>query len=342
VDGTLAYQWKYYTADGWTEIEGATGSVYTISVTDAVGKKLNCEITQNRPNAMVYKADGTTESNVASGTLITDGTFVYTANPAILGGTLDKTKLSGLTFTNQAGTAVTPALAFADTEVPNGAKDDVAVTASLAGYESLSLKVAITVKSPTPTAENLDTWLSKDVANISLGKFKFVEAAVTAHVQYSTDGTEWNGATTEEIGLPPAFYVRINQYVGTNEGTILASNASEDLIGTLKTDTYTGKRSIKIQDVEGGASAIVFDNAEITLSYSGLTVTANTDNAGSVEITDWEIQNETLSDVATVSEDKKSLTFKDNAAVGIYPVTIYATRNGNILSATYIVTIGLN
>lgn len=341
-DGTLAYQWKYGTDDEWTAIEGATNTVYTISLADAVGKKLKCEVIQTRPNTMTYTADGTTETEVASGTLVTEGTLVYSANPAILGGTLDKTKLSGLTFTNQAGTAVTPALAFTDTAVPDGEKADVAVTASLAGYESLTLKVLITVKSPTPTAENLDSWLSKDVTNISLGKFKFVAAAVAAHVQYSTDGESWKDATTDEIDLPPAFYVRIKEYAGTNEDAILASSASEDLIGTLKSDTYTGKRSIKIQDVEGGASAIVFDNAEITLSYAGLTVTANTENAGSVEITDWEIQNETLSDVATVSEDKKSLTFKDNAAVGIYPVTIYATRNGNILSATYIVTIGLN
>ncbi|MBB5227293.1 hypothetical protein DYE50_01165 [Treponema ruminis] len=341
VDGTLSYKWFYGSGDTWTEISGATGSSYTIGTTDAIGKNLKVEVNQAHPNGKNYPVSNSTSGTVEKGTLTSSGTLTYSVT-AVLGGTLDATKLGGLTYTNQAGTSVSASLSFENTTVPSGASS-VSVKASRAGYNDLSLSVSISVMSPVPSG--VETYLSTSQGDIPLGYLKFTDTAANAHLQYSTAATAptensgWTDAATgTEIQKPDHLYLRIKSYGGT-AGTILASAASADLAGSL-TD-YVGTRSVVIKDVAAQTPAITFDNNDVTLTASGKTLTANVPTG--VTISDWEIPGEELTDenaIATVSSDKTSLTFKDSAPAGVYQVILWASRESNTLSAIYSVKIG--
>ena len=339
VDGTLSYKWFYGSGDSWTEISGATAASYTIGTTDAIGKNLKVEVNQAHPNGNNYPVSNSTSGTVEKGTITSSGTLTYSVT-AVLGGTLDATKLGGLTYTNQAGTSVSPELSFGNTAVPSGGSS-VDVKATLAGYNDLNLSVPISVMSPTPTA--IGTYLNTTQGDIPLGYIKFTEDAANAHVQYSTAATattedsDWTDAATgKEIPKPDHLYLRIKSYAGT-AGTILASAASADLASELI--SYVGTRSVVIKEVDAQTSAITFDNNDVKVTASGKTLTAAAPT--DVTISGWEIPGEeTLSDIATVSEDKKTLTFKDSAPNGVYQVILWATRGANTLSATYSVKIG--
>lgn len=337
VDGTLSYKWFYGSGDSWTEISGATAASYTIGTTDAIGKNLKVEVKQAHPNGNNYPVSNSTSGTVEKGSLTSTGTLTYSVT-AVLGGALDATKLGGLTYTNQAGTSVSPELSFGNTAVPSGGSS-VDVKATLAGYNDLNLSVPISVMSPTPTA--IGTYLNTTQTDIPLGYIKFTEDAANAHVQYSTAAT----ATTEdsdwtdtvagtEIPKPDHLYLRIKSYADT-AGTILASAASADLASEL--DSYVGTRSVVIKEVNAQTSAITFDNNDVTLTASGKVLTATVPTG--VTISGWEISGEeTLSDIATVSGN--TLTFKDSAPAGVYQVILWTSRGANTLSATYSVKIG--
>ncbi len=339
VDGTLSYKWFYGSGDSWTEISGATAASYKIGTTEAIGKNLKVEVEQSHPNGKKYPASTTSSGTVEKGSLSSSGTFIYSVT-AVLGGTLDASNLTGVTFTDQAGTSVFPELSFVSTTVPSGGSS-VDVKATLAGYNDLNLSVPISVMSPTPTA--IGTYLNTTQGDIPLGYIKFTETAANAHVQYSiadtapTEDSDWTDAATgKEIPKPDHLYLRIKSYAGT-AGTILASAASADLASELT--SYVGIRSVVIKDVDAQTPAITFDNNDVKVTASGKTLTATAPTG--VTISDWEIPGEeTLSDIATVSEDKKTLTFKDSAPAGVYQVILWATRGSNKLSATYSVKIG--
>ena len=339
VDGTLSYKWFYGSGDSWTEISGATAASYTIGTTDAIGKNLKVEVNQAHPNGNNYPVSNSTSGTVEKGTITSSGTLTYSVT-AVLGGTLDASNLTGLTFTDQAGTSVSPRLSFGNTAVPSGGSS-VDVKATLDGYNDLNLSVPISVMSPTPTA--IGTYLNTTQGDIPLGYIKFTEDAANAHVQYSTAATaptedsDWTDAATgTEIQKPDHLYLRIKSYGGT-AGTILASAASANLASGLT--SYVGTRSVVIKEVDAQTPAITFDNNDVTLTASGKTLTAAAPT--DVTISGWEIPGEeTLSDIATVSEDNKTLTFKDSAPAGVYQVIIWATRGLNTLSATYSVKIG--
>ena len=339
VDGTLSYKWFYGSGDSWTEISGATAASYTIGTTDAIGKNLKVEVNQAHPNGNNYPVSNSTSGTVEKGSLTSTGTLTYSVT-AVLGGTLDASNLTGLTFTDQAGTSVSPELSFGNTAVPSGGSS-VDVKATLDGYNDLNLSVPISVMSPTPTA--IGTYLNTTQGDIPLGYIKFTEDAANAHVQYSTAATaptedsDWTDAATgKEIPKPDHLYLRIKSYAGT-AGTINASAASANLASGLT--SYVGTRSVVIKEVDAQTPAITFDNNDVTLTASGKTLTAAAPT--DVTISGWEIPGEeTLSDIATVSEDNKTLTFKDSAPAGVYQVIIWATRGLNTLSATYSVKIG--
>ena len=336
VDGSLSYQWYSGSEGNWSAITGATSTSYKIASTDIIGRKLKLVATQTHKKASTTTVvEAVTAGDVANGTLSPSGSLSY-SETAILGGTpLDATKLSGLTFTDQAGTSVLPSLSFVSTTVPNGGKS-VAVKATLGGYDDLTLTVPITVKSPAPTG--IGSYLSTEVSNIPYGRIRFTEAAATAHVQYSTDGSSWTSVTGNlEISKLAQLFLRIGQYPGT-DGTILASDSSSDLVSEL--GSFTGRLSLVIQSAESApdSPAISFNNNDVTLTFAERTLTANNLPSGA-DVT-WEISGETLGDIATISGN--TLTFNEGVEAGSYTVILFVERGTNLLSATYIVKIGSN
>ena len=336
VDGSLSYQWYNGSGDSWSAITGATSASYKIASTDLIGKQLKLVVTQTHKKAGTSTVvEAVSSGNVANGTLSPSGSLSY-SETAILGGTLNATKLSGLTFTDQAGTSVSPTLSFESTTVPNGGKS-VDVKASLDGYDDLPLSVPITVKSPAPSG--IGAYLSNEVSNIPYGRIRFTEAASTANVQYSTDGNSWTSVTGNlEISKPTQLFLRIGQYPGT-DGTILASDSSADLAGSL--DSYKGNLSLVIKSAESApdSPAISFNNSDVTLTFAERTLTAN--NLPSGATATWEISGETLDDIIATSSDN-SLTFRNDVEAGSYTVILFVERGTNLLSATYIVKIGSN
>ena len=332
VDGSLSYQWYSGSGDSWSAISGATSTSYKIASTDLIGKQLKLVVTQTHKKASTTTVvESVTSGNVANGTLSPSGSLSY-SETAILGGTLDATKLSGLTFTDQAGTSVSPSLSFVSTTVPNGGKS-VDVKASLSGYDDLSLTVPITVKSPAPSG--IGTYLSNEVSNIPYGRIRFTEAAATAHVQYLKDGSTWANVTSGlEIPKPSSLKLRIGQYTGS-DGTINASDSSSDFASEL--GSYTGNLSLEISAVEPQTDDITFTNNDISVSYSGRTLTATIPSG--VTLSGWEILGENIVDIATTSDN--TFTFNGTGVPsGSYTVIVWATRGNNTLSATYIVKIG--
>ena len=334
-DGAITYQWYSGSDSGWTEISGATNASYKIASTDVIGKKLKLAATQTHKKASTTTVvENVTTGNVEKGTLTEAGTLSY-SETALLGGTLDAAKLSGLTFTDQAGTSVSPTLSFVDSSVPNGGKS-VAVNASLAGYDDLSLSVSITVKSPAPTS--IGSYLNNSRDSIPYGCIQFTADAANDHIEYSTDGNSWNPATSGlEIQKSSSLKLRIGEYQG-NDGPIKASDSSSDLINEL--GSFTGRLSLVIQSAESApdSPAISFNNSDVTLSYAERTLTAN--NLPSGASVTWKISGETLEDIATISSN--TLTFKNDVEAGSYTVVLFVGRESNLLSATYIVKIGSN
>ena len=201
----------------------------------------------------------------------------------------------------------------------------------------MPLSVPITVKSPAPSG--IGAYLSNEVSNIPYGRIRFTEAASTANVQYSTDGNSWTSVTGNlEISKPTQLFLRIGQYPGT-DGTILASDSSADLAGSL--DSYKGNLSLVIKSAESApdSPAISFNNSDVTLTFAERTLTAN--NLPSGATATWEISGETLDDIIATSSDN-SLTFRNDVEAGSYTVILFVERGTNLLSATYIVKIGSN
>ena len=336
VDGTLSYQWYYGSDESWTAITGETGNTYTIGTTSALNKKLKVIIIQNHPNLNAYTAENVTSGTVEKGTLVPSGTLVYDGeNTVVVGADLDASKLSGLTFTNQAGVSVTPALSFSENAKAPSETGDVIVKANLAGYNECSCTVVVKVRAAAPAS--IGTYLASGDAlgSVSLGFIKFTQMT---NVQYSTAETApesdegWTNAPEAEFPAPAHLYLRIKAYSGTNGGAIASSVASSDFAADDGLASYKGKRCVVVDSV-----TVQTGNNDITVSCSGKTVTA-TVPAG-VTVTNWEILNETLGELATVSEDKSSLSFKDNAEAGNYTVIVWATRGNNTLNATCLVKI---
>lgn len=330
--GTVAYQWYKGSENELEAISGASGTYlgspvsYTITDTSAVGKKITIKFSHTQVNNQGNYSQKSTSETVQKGELTWTGTLTY-APVAVVGSTLDNSFLTGVTFKNQADDSVSPELAFVNSTAPDEHKS-VKVKASKEGYKDYELSVQVYVKAVVP---ELSGNLSTEVENIPYGYIKFTQAAVDKNLQYSTASTKpqndegWTDVTsTFEIPAPEHLYLRIAQTTNVN-----ASDSSEDLASGLT--SYLGNRYIKIDSV-------TFNNPDITLTASGKTLTATVpDNASEVA---WSIYDENLDSIATVNGN--SLTFKDNVQEGTYFVTVKATRDGNVLSATYSIQIGNN
>ncbi|MCR4954834.1 MAG: hypothetical protein K6A43_12275 [Treponema sp.] len=334
-DGELSYKWFYELdaeADEWQQIAGANSASYIIEETASIAKKLKVEITQSHPNGFTYTGDGTSVGNVVKGSLSAEFTTLnYTDAVVVVGGTLSAEKISSTIYTNQAGTQVTPVLEFTNSVVPEGACS-VNAKANLAGYNDLPLTVVLaSVKAPAPTSSCFESFLSGEISFIPKNYIRFTQEAVSNHLLYSTDGINFTAVqANQEIQITNSLYLKTGAYTGA-AGPVSTSDVSENLFSSLS--DYLGLCLIKA----GGPNLITFESEKITLTYLNNVITATVPSG--ITITKWEIAGESLSDFATVSADKTTLTFASNAVEGTYNVTIWAFRNGNIISTTCIVTL---
>ena len=340
--GQVSYDWWIGYGTGLTKIEDAsgtfTGSPVTYKITDAsaIGKRITVTFEHSQKNNRSNNLQKATEMEVEKALIVPEGIPEYSIEP-VVGTTLNTEKLTGVTFKNQAGVTITPSLAFASATAPSEHKT-VKVKATLDNYEDKEFDVQINVKAAVP---GLSGYLSTDTTNIPYGHIKFTQTAIDKKLMYSTAESVpqtdegWTLVTSiTEFEKPAHLYLRIQ-----GNDKVHASDASADLVSEL--NSYVGTRSVVIKDVAAQTPAITFDNNDVKVTASGKTLTANVPT--DVTISDWEIPGEELTGenaIATVSEDKKTLTFKDSAPAGVYQVILWASRGSNMLSATYSVKIG--
>lgn len=368
-DSTITYVW---TAVGETDDETVTlGSTNEASLklsgsyaVTAVGKLLKVKVVQTVGES-TYEASETYGSVIALGTLAqAEGkSLVYKGGNTVVVGTpldLDNLSISGSTDSakekiavNQNSEEVTVSFSCATTTVPD-ANGSLEITASAAGYKSLTLNAAISVKGATPTSDDLNLWLDSTIASITKGYVLFKEKAVESRLEYSTDGSTWTRIEAKEYAPKGTnFYLRVGEK--TDEETpatvlVAASDSSVNLYSNVFSATYLGTRSVNVV-ISGN------DNRELVITKSGtnaLVVSAAaaiTDGSSSnTAITDisWsvvDIDDDITSQVADVSTStdgltNDTLTFKDSVTKGsVYNVTVTAKRGDVTLTSSFNITI---
>ncbi|WP_294430583.1 hypothetical protein [uncultured Treponema sp.] len=280
---------------------------------------------------------------------LSDTATTTTVKNADTGANVEVTFAFSGTAVYKASAEAEPVTVSADTVVPNGS-GYVTVLATVPGYESLPMDVAIDVRGRTPTAEDLPNWLSSSISSITYGYIRVNAEADAAGVYYynaaSNDDNKWTRWPIGEFNYKTALtsdnklILRIGEHATTVSRPSLAGkerpvidkivyqSTGDYPIAVNETtfiNTYVGTRSIHVE-------AVSFSNKEIGIEVSENTVTVKPSSPDSAEsswydaITDWYVDGNLIAStgadtykvngetIATLNRGDKMLTFLSGAA----------------------------